>query len=483
MNTRSRRRAVLGSRRVPTGRLAVLVAAVVLSTSGWVSMAREGDQAGAVVVAEFASASPLLEGSDVKVHGVKVGTISAITLERDKALVSMKLDNAALPLHKDATARVRAVSLLGERYLDLNRGTESAPALPAGARLPITQTAQNTDLDQVLNTIDKPTGEALAELVAALGDGLDGNGRNADALIKALGPAMTDTGGLAKILNEQNGLLGSVVDKLQPVVTALADDDGRSLDSLVGTAANLTRTAADRQRELESTLGELPQTLTDARRVLGELTGTAEQTTPTLASLRPVTDNLTAISDELKQFTDAAGPALSSAGPVLDKARDLLDQARPVVDALRTASPALRSVSASARPVVANLAENFGNVLNFLRYWGLTTNGYDGISHYFRAHISFDANIFAGHLLGSGAIPSLNQPPPSDGQAQPQRPAPGPPSAPAQNLDGLLSTLLGAQGGAPAGLLAPQGAPGGSATGLDQQQESNALQFLLGGGR
>lgn len=465
MNARPRHRSALGPRRPPAVRLAVVVLAVVLGTSGWVRIAQEADPDGRVVVAEFASASPLLEGSDIKVHGVKVGTVSAIRLGADNhAMVSMKLDGAAFPVHQDATARIRAVSLLGERYIDLDRGSAAAPELPRGAPLPVARTAQNTDLDQVLSTIDEPTGDSLAELIGALGDGLDGNGHNADAVIKALGPAMRDTDGLAKVLRGQNDLLNSLVAKLEPVTSALAAGQGKTLDQLVDSATTLSSATASRQAELEKTLTALPGTLNDARAVLGDLAGTARQTTPTLQALRPVTDNLTAISGELEKFSDAADPALASAEPVLDKAKALLDAARPVTDQLRQASPGIKSASASLEPIVSKLADNFGNVLNFLRYWALTTNGYDGISHYFRAHVTFDASIAAGNLLGPVA-PPLNQPPPEQGQAQPQKPGPLP------------------QAGTPTGLLAPAGAADGSATGLNQQQESDVLGFLLGGGR
>jgi phospholipid/cholesterol/gamma-HCH transport system substrate-binding protein len=448
------------------------VVAVVLGTSGWVSIAQEADPDGRVVVAEFASASPLLEGSDIKVHGVKVGTISAIQLGSDNhALVSMKLDGAAFPLHRDATAKIRAVSLLGERYVDLERGSASAPELGRNARIPVKQTAQNTDLDQVLSTIDEPTGDSLAELIGALGDGLDGNGHNADVVIKALEPAMKDTDGLAKVLRGQNDLLNSLVTKLAPVTAALAADNGKTLDQLVGSATSLTEATANRQAELEKTLTALPGTLSDARSVLGDLAGTARQTAPTLQAIRPVTDNLAAISGELEKFSDAADPALASAEPVLDKAKALLDAARPVADQLRQASPGIKSASASLEPIVSKLTDNFGNVLNFLRYWALTTNGYDGISHYFRAHVTFDASIAAGNLLGPG-VPALSQPPPENGQTQPQGGAAG-----------VLDEILGLQGGQPTGLLAAPGSSDGSATGLDQQQESDVLGFLLGGGR
>lgn len=444
--------------RIPRRRLILVLAVTVLGTTGWAQVVSEGARQGAVVVAEFASASPLLTGSDVKVDGVRVGAVSDIRVsEKNTALVSMKLEPEAFPLHRDASASIRAVSLLGERYLDLERGTPSSPGLPSGAKLGLDRTRQNTDLDQVLNTVDQPTGEALAQLVVALGEGMDGNGRNVADAIAALAPAMKDTGRFTALVREQNTLLNSLVDRLEPVASALGANRGKALDGLVGSARTLTAATARRHRELESTLSQLPATLTEARSVLGDLAGAARETTPTLRSLRPVTDDLQTISRELRRFSDALDPALAGAEPVLDRAKELLDQARPVADQLRKAGPQLRSVAGSARPVVTDLAANFGDVLKFLRYWALTTNGYDGISHYFRAHVTFDASIFANHVLpqalGPDApkVPPLNHPPDSE-------------------------SLL------PPGLLAPADSPDGSATGLDEQQESNILGFLLGGG-
>lgn len=462
--------------RVPMLRLTAILLAVVLATAGWVRVAQDGNSAGQIVVAEFNSASPLVEGSDVKVHGVQVGKVSAIQLDpkTNKAQVSMKLDAPALPVHSDAAAEIRAVSLLGERYVDLKRGSAAAPVLPGGARLPSRQTSQNTGLDQVLNVFDKPTGESLTQLVGTLGQGLDGNGEKAAAAVDALEPAMRDTDGLARVLSSQNRLLTSLVDKLEPVAGELGTDNGQTLDNVVQSTTTVTATTAERQQKMRQTLGQLPATLSDAQRVLGTLTGTAQQTAPTLKAIRPTTDDLSAISDEINRFSDSADPALASAEPVLDKGQELLNEARPVADQLRMAGPALRSDSASARPIVAQLADNFGNVLNFVRYWALTTNGYDGISHYFRGHVSFDPSVVQ-HVTGSGSnIPPLNPPPPG-GPQQPQTPAPLPPGG------GLLPPLDGK--GPPGGLLAPGRTPDGSATGLNQKQESNALEFLLGGGQ
>lgn len=432
-----------------------MVAALAISATGWARIATDTPD-GMVLGAEFADASPLITGVDVRIDGVPVGIVKDLAVVpgadgRRHARVTMQLENAALPVHSDATATVRASSLLGERFVDLDRGTDSKPVLTAGRILPPRQTRQATDLDQVLNTFNQPTGQALAELLTALGHGLDGNGENLAATLKALGPGMADTGKLTAILRDQNQLLAGLVDRAQPVASALADDHGRTMDRLVATAARLTATTAGRHRQLAATLTELPATLQAARRTLGELAGTAKQTAPTLRALRPVTDDLSAISRELRTFSSSATRAVAHAEPVLDHAHKLLVQARPVAAELRKAAPDLRSASGDARPVVEALAGNIGNVLDFIRNWALTTNGSDGISHYFRAQL-----MISPEMLDAFARP----------EAKPQ-------GAPVPKLPDL-----------PGGLLdKPTGELGGSITGLTEQQESDALGFLLGGGQ
>jgi phospholipid/cholesterol/gamma-HCH transport system substrate-binding protein len=424
------------------------------------------------VVAQFADASPLLVGNDVKVDGVAVGQVTAMSVVDGHADVSFTVDERALPLHTDATADVRPVSLLGERFLDIGRGTASAPVLPAGGVIPLSHTTQSTDLDQVLNVLDHNTGDALAALVTMLGQGMQGNGADVADTIKALAPAMTDADGLARVLNEQNTTLNSLVDHVAPVAQSLAQDNGRTLDSLVGSTHDLLGVTAGRQQQLQQTLSQLPGTLSEARSTLAQLAGTANAATPALADIRPVTQNLTAISDEITRFTESADPALTHAQPVLDKAQALLDAARPVTQELLKASAPLRADAAALKPVVNSLADNVGDVMNFVRGWALSTNGSDGLSHYFRALVIVDPKILTG-LLPSGSPLQAPPAPAPPGQPAPAQPpaAGGPLAGPTQNgLGGLLG-----------GLLSPATGPDGSVTGMSQGQESGALQFLLGG--
>lgn len=450
----------------------VLVAAISLGASA-IGTATQQTSQPRTVIAEFKNASPLLPGNDVKVNGVKVGQVSAIYVSGHHANVSFTVSPEAQPLHVDARASVRPVSLLGERYVDFDRGTPSAPLLRGD--IPLSRTSQNTDLDQVLNVLDDRTGEPLAALITVLGQGMQGNGRNIANTIKALGPAMTDTQGLMKILNKQNGTLNDLVDNVQPVAKSLARDGGRTLDGLVDSAHQVLGTTSANQRALQATIASLPATLAQARSTFQQLTGTARAATPTLRAIRPTTDNLNTISRELRGFSDAADPALAKAQPVLDKAQALLDRAQPVTRELRESGPSMRSVAGSARPLVDKLAGNFNNVMNFIRGWALATNGKDGLGHYFRAMTIITPKIATGLLPGGlpGGNAGAGHPPAVGGG----KPGPGTP----QNL---LGPLLGNQGGAApgqSGLLARKTSFGGGVTGLTEGQESGALGFLLGG--
>jgi len=439
--------------------VAVALVAVGSCTAGAGSYAVQATQQRTIVIAEFRDASPMLVGNDVKLHGVKVGAVAGMSEENGIAKLALDLGPEALPLHTDARATVRPVSLLGERYMDLDTGTASAPLLHSGGVIPVSQTGQNTDLDEVLNVFDDRTGQSLAAFVAVLGEGVQGNGANLDAAVKALTPAMTQTDQFAKVLQSQNATLSSLVDNLEPVARSLAQDNGRTMDSLVASTTSLLNTTSTNVQALDATLAELPSSLAATRKTLGNLADTADDTTPLLRSIRPTTDNLKDISDELVHFSHSADPALDKLVPVLNKGTELLDRARKPVEDLKEAGPDITATSKGLRPIVEQLDGNIDNVLNFIRYWALTTNGRDGLSHYFRAHLNVEPTAVTGNIPGGPGNADLGgrDPAPDSGQ-------------PVNNGPKL-----------PTGLLAPAESGDGSATGLNEKQESGALGFMLGG--
>lgn len=439
------------------------------------------DPARTTVSALFADASPLVPGNKVQLHGVEVGTIREVLLEDGRARVVMDVDRSALPMHTDATAKIMPVSLLGERFVQLDRGSDAAPLSGTGDPIPVERTSSAVDLDQLLDTLDDPTSASLAALVTTLGEGVAGQGDNVAGTLAALEPAMRDTGRLAGILDEQNALIDHLVVQTERNVSAAAPP----LDGLVDATRRTLDTVASRRAVLDQAVAELPDTLTSAERTLGALAGTADTTRENLASLRPLTDDLVGTSRELRSFSDAARPALESLPDLLDRTNAMLDQARPVVDDLGPAARDLRSVSGSVRPIADEMlrhrpgvASHLENLMTGVANWAMATSGYDGLSHYFAAVVVADptsaGNLAAG-VLPSGVLP--------DNTLNPVAPDPNNPEVPGgTGLPGVpaIPRLQPAQEPADT---TPPGNPGdGGATGLTPQQEESMVGQLLGGG-
>jgi phospholipid/cholesterol/gamma-HCH transport system substrate-binding protein len=427
----------------------------------------QGD--GQTVIAEFANIGAMTSQAQVKIGGVVVGTTGTPTIDSDRklALVPMNLQQKALPLHTDATATIRQLSLIGEKFVDLNPGTPSAPIMQPGMTLPVKQTSFAEDYQNIVQALNDPTAAGLSSILTTLGGGVANRGQNVQDIIHNLGPAFGDTAALASSLSRQNQLLGQVIDQVQPVTNGLAADQGKTLDRTVGSATNLLATTAANEQNLRDTLNELPSTLAAAQKTLDDLTGTAGATEETLKDLRPTADQLSAISGEISTFTDSAQPALEAANPLLDKANALLDQARPLAAEAKTTGKPLYDTVHGARPIVNSALVNLGGpygtgpdpicgagdpnacnstriqgLLGFLHNWALTTNGGDALSHYFRVFFVADTQNATG---GLGVLPN-------------------------NLIPGANNTLLKGQPAA-----------NGSATGLTPQQEQSALGTLMGG--
>jgi phospholipid/cholesterol/gamma-HCH transport system substrate-binding protein len=365
------------------GSLALVSSALLVAVAAGGVTAAE-DHPAVTVHAEFTDAGAIIPGNDVMVDGVKAGEVEKLSLVDGKARVTLAVGSAFTPLHTDARVTIKAVSLLGERYVHVDRGSPSAPVLEDGAVIPATQTGRTIELQEFLDVVNEPAGAALAALIVALGEGLSGRGEDAAAALDALQPALTETTELLEILDSHNQLLTALIDRAEPVARALAAGRGERLDKVVAATDQLLGVTAAGRPELDAALRRLPTALATARAALAELTALAGQTTPVLASLRPLSGDLRQIASELQNFADAAGPALVSSEPVLQRLQELITAAAPVTAELRAAGPDMRAAAAGTRTVIEALPEDLSNLLDWVRNTALASAGHDGISHYLR---------------------------------------------------------------------------------------------------
>jgi phospholipid/cholesterol/gamma-HCH transport system substrate-binding protein len=113
--------------------------------------------------AEFSNASGLRAGQFVRASGVEVGKVKKIELvEGDKRIrVDFSVDRS-VQLYQSTTAQIRYQDLIGNRYLEISRGTgENAErALPPGGFIPLSRTQPALDLDALIGGF-KPLFRAL----------------------------------------------------------------------------------------------------------------------------------------------------------------------------------------------------------------------------------------------------------------------------------------------------------------------------------
>jgi len=117
------------------------------------------------LTANFSSITGLQSGADVRISGVKVGSVSALTLDPKsyQAVVHLSLDNT-VKLPKDTAAVIASESLLGGKFLSLEPGGDPDTIKPNG-RIEYTQSTPGLEqlLGQVifsLQSMSKPADQA-----------------------------------------------------------------------------------------------------------------------------------------------------------------------------------------------------------------------------------------------------------------------------------------------------------------------------------
>jgi ABC-type transporter Mla subunit MlaD len=123
--------------------------------------------------AQFATAVNIHAKSPVRIAGVDVGKVTKIKREGKGGLVSMEIESRGLPIHSDATMKIRPrIFLEGNWFIDLQPGSPSASTVSSGDTIPVTQTADPVQLDQVLDALNTDTRVNLQHFLIYFGQAL-----------------------------------------------------------------------------------------------------------------------------------------------------------------------------------------------------------------------------------------------------------------------------------------------------------------------
>jgi phospholipid/cholesterol/gamma-HCH transport system substrate-binding protein len=191
--------------------------------------------------ANFAEASRLKAGQDVRIAGVPVGSVKKVKLNPDNSVDVMFDVNERYQLYTSTRAVVRYQNLVGDRYLEITSGPGELRKLPAGATIVRANTQPALDLDALLGGL-KPVlkgldGKKVNEVSNAVIELLQGQGGALNNLLTSTGAFTTDLAArdqlIGDVINNLNTVLGTVddkgaqfnasVDQLQQLITGLAE--------------------------------------------------------------------------------------------------------------------------------------------------------------------------------------------------------------------------------------------------------------------
>ena len=111
-----------------------------------------GGQGGYELCVFFDSAAGLARDAAVEIAGVEVGTVRSIALERGKARLVLAIQNG-IEVGSDVQAAIRTKGMLGDKYLEIILGSDTAVPLKDGDE--IANTVSAADVDRLLNQLSE----------------------------------------------------------------------------------------------------------------------------------------------------------------------------------------------------------------------------------------------------------------------------------------------------------------------------------------
>ena len=168
-------------------------------------------------------------------------------------------DKEFRPLHQGTTATVRQVGLSGvaNRFVELTPGAPARPRCTDGATLSTERTRPIVDLDEVLNALDPKARANLQTLIRQSSVSLAGGSQDANAALRYLNPALSQTAGLMQELGSDDAALRQLVKSTATVSSAVAARSGDLEGAVTNTAVALRAIASERSA-LEDVLARAP---------------------------------------------------------------------------------------------------------------------------------------------------------------------------------------------------------------------------------
>ncbi len=356
------------------------------------------------VRAVFDDAAFAVPGEDVRVAGAPVGSIKSLEVctktpcpassPLNKAAVTIQINNVSFtPFFANAHCAIRPQSLIGEKYVDCEPGSRSAPVLnkitsgPGSGSylLPLANTSSPVDSDIVQDISQQPVRQRFALILDELGTGLAARGSDLNNVVHRANPALGQTDKVLQILARQNHVLARLSSESDAVLAPLARAR-RQLSDFVVQANTTSVASAARAADISRSFQLFPSFLRQLRPLVAELGRFADQGTPLMASLAQSAAAVSRQFQNLTPFARAARPALIALGNESQKSQPALVATIPLARRLLRLGTQAGPTAASLDRLTRSLDQTGAiEYLMSLLYYGVSaTNAFDSLGHYAR---------------------------------------------------------------------------------------------------
>ena len=329
----------------------------------------------------FDEATQLAVESDVRISGVSVGKVKDIELSKDgQAMTTIELDDRYAPIPKDTQATLRQKTLLGETYVELSPGSDSASDLPEDGSLSAGQVSDGVQLDEIFRTFDEPTRAAFQAWMEGASQALRGRGDDLSAAIGSLDPFARQADQALRLLDSQQVAVRDLIRNGGEVFNALSERRGQ-LQGLVRSSQRVFATTAARNRELARTFQIFPTFLRESRLTVARLADFSRNAEPLVRRLEPAARQLS--------------PTLEDLGDLAPNLQRFLHGLGRAIDAAKQGVPALeRLLGTDLHPLLARLDPYLAQLNPILK----------GVALYKHEITAFFANVAAAtnNVLGAG---------------------------------------------------------------------------------
>lgn len=204
--------------------------------------------------ADFVDATGVNKGDDIRIAGVKVGSVEDVEIIKgNRARLTFKVD-ADTRLDDATHATIRYRNLLGQRYVSLTQDG-SGDALDEGDGIPVDRTTPALDLTVLFNGF-KPLFEALSpddinKLSFEIVQVFQGEGGTLEGLLSS-------TASITQTLADRDKVIGELLDNLDYVLDHVADRD-KQLTNLIDSFRSLVGGLNDDREAILSSLDSISE--------------------------------------------------------------------------------------------------------------------------------------------------------------------------------------------------------------------------------